>query len=320
MIESFVPKIIPGVVRVREDRASGSTAGGRLRVLFWRLDGMNSKRKIKGHVKAKPCPECGNEMLITSPRCRECAYKAKKAMADENRRCKCGSLKSVPRAEMCWGCWVEVSNGRKNVRRKQQINHCQECGVQIGRGSNKCRRCYWKSMKNPVRKCFGCQSLGPFYGPTHGLCIKCDKERAKEYWHKIGKYKVDRDDAKKAEARYRERNRGKESLRGSAWVKNNPEKASAHTKLRNERVKAAGVDITVEQFDALKATYGYSCLCCGKKEPEIKLVADHVVPLVSGGSNDMSNRQPLCFSCNSKKHLATTDYRLKQPEQSATLP
>jgi 5-methylcytosine-specific restriction endonuclease McrA len=43
------------------------------------------------------------------------------------------------------------------------------------------------------------------------------------------------------------------------------------------------------------------------------LTADHNVQLSLGGSNAISNIQPLCGECNGAKGLATTDYR---PEAS----
>jgi 5-methylcytosine-specific restriction endonuclease McrA len=40
------------------------------------------------------------------------------------------------------------------------------------------------------------------------------------------------------------------------------------------------------------------------------LEADHVVPLTKGGSDSISNIQPLCGSCNRKKFVTIIDYRL----------
>lgn len=53
--------------------------------------------------------------------------------------------------------------------------------------------------------------------------------------------------------------------------------------------------------------FGYRCLACGNHDA--KLCIDHVVPLSRGGTNEISNIQPLCRSCNSKKHAKHIDYR-----------
>ena len=37
------------------------------------------------------------------------------------------------------------------------------------------------------------------------------------------------------------------------------------------------------------------------------LTVDHVVPISKGGSNDISNIQPLCCNCNSKKNAKQID-------------
>ena len=45
----------------------------------------------------------------------------------------------------------------------------------------------------------------------------------------------------------------------------------------------------------------YQCQSCGKKQTEAKLNIDHIIPLATGGSNDISNLQVLCERCNQKK-------------------
>ncbi len=78
---------------------------------------------------------------------------------------------------------------------------------------------------------------------------------------------------------------------------------------RNRRALNAGASgsFTLTEFKSLCTKYGQKCLACGKIQKI--LTADHVKPLSKGGSNSISNIQPLCGSCNSKKHTAETDYR-----------
>jgi 5-methylcytosine-specific restriction enzyme A len=45
----------------------------------------------------------------------------------------------------------------------------------------------------------------------------------------------------------------------------------------------------------------YQCQSCGITDTETKLSIDHIIPLASGGSNDMSNLHTLCIICNRQK-------------------
>lgn len=58
---------------------------------------------------------------------------------------------------------------------------------------------------------------------------------------------------------------------------------------------------TLQDWKNLKKKYYYKCLHCGKKEPEIKLTEDHIIPLTKDGTDFIDNIQPLCRSCNSHK-------------------
>lgn len=78
---------------------------------------------------------------------------------------------------------------------------------------------------------------------------------------------------------------------------------------RRARKRMAEGSFTKQEWQALCVKYDFRCLCCGRQAPEIRLTADHVIPLVRGGSNYIENVQPLCSSCNSSKHNKIIDYR-----------
>lgn len=62
---------------------------------------------------------------------------------------------------------------------------------------------------------------------------------------------------------------------------------------------------TNEEWEELKDFFG-ECVICGSKE---RIVKDHIVPIYQGGSDAITNLQPLCNSCNSRKGSDNKDYR-----------
>lgn len=58
---------------------------------------------------------------------------------------------------------------------------------------------------------------------------------------------------------------------------------------------------TLKEWEIVKKQFNYTCPMCFKKEPEISLTIDHIIPLVQGGDNTIKNIQPLCKSCNCRK-------------------
>lgn len=89
-----------------------------------------------------------------------------------------------------------------------------------------------------------------------------------------------------------------------AWQIANADKRKAVLHRRRCQARNSG-RFSGDEWHALKAQYRFTCLCCEKKEPEIKLTPDHVIPLVSGGANTIDNIQPLCLHCNLVKNKKT---------------
>lgn len=78
--------------------------------------------------------------------------------------------------------------------------------------------------------------------------------------------------------------------------------------IRRKRMKDNGGFHSIGEWENLKAQYNWTCLMCKRKEPEITLTRDHIIPILRGGSDNIENIQPLCKICNSKKHTQIIRY------------
>lgn len=107
------------------------------------------------------------------------------------------------------------------------------------------------------------------------------------------------------------------------WRKRHPEKHRQNSKIwrinnmkyvvfmnDQRRIKMRGVEgkHTYKEWSELKEEYHFTCPCCKRKEPEIKLTEDHIIPISMGGHNNIENIQPLCGQCNSKKYKQSIKY------------
>lgn len=79
------------------------------------------------------------------------------------------------------------------------------------------------------------------------------------------------------------------------WVKNKRNRMKRF-------LRESGSFHTFGEWELLKAQYNWTCPACRRHEPDIKLTEDHIIPLSKGGGDNIENIQPLCGSCNCKKH------------------
>jgi 5-methylcytosine-specific restriction endonuclease McrA len=122
-------------------------------------------------------------------------------------------------------------------------------------------------------------------------------------------YLANRDEVLRRGQAWRAANRERwlESVRRAKEKQRENLKAAAHR--RRARQRGNGGSHTPAEWAAIKERQDHCCLACGRREPEIKLTVDHVVPISKGGRDDAANLQALCFECNNRKMTRSTDYR-----------
>jgi 5-methylcytosine-specific restriction endonuclease McrA len=95
----------------------------------------------------------------------------------------------------------------------------------------------------------------------------------------------------------------------AAWQKNNPQKVLVESHAYRARISGTGGSFTIQEWQTLLAQYNWTCPGCGRKEPNIKLTVDHIIPISKGGSGNIENIQPLCKLCNCKKYTRITNFQ-----------
>jgi 5-methylcytosine-specific restriction endonuclease McrA len=86
------------------------------------------------------------------------------------------------------------------------------------------------------------------------------------------------------------------------YCKRHPEKISHLKARRYARQRNAKGSHSFEEWQRLKRKFRNKCAICRKKK---ELTKDHIKPLSLGGTDYISNIQPLCRSCNSRKWKKT---------------
>ena len=85
--------------------------------------------------------------------------------------------------------------------------------------------------------------------------------------------------------------------------------AKRGSKIWEHRTKSSGYIPGTARYNILKRAK-FRCELCGISAEEKALEVDHIVPRNNGGSDDESNLQALCYSCNAtKRDRDDTDFR-----------
>lgn len=178
------------------------------------------------------------------------------------------------------------------------IKNCEQCKKEFSK-PYKWSKKQWEKAKYCSHKCQG-EVFKTTYKDNRGYAWKGGKNRCIECSKLLSSYTA---------------NHCKEHAINKGNLKHGLSKTKEYqnfyVKSRNRRKKSNGGSHTLEQWKELKEKFGFMCLCCKRVEPEIKLTEDHVIPLYFGGSDNIENIQPLCFSCNSRKWARAIDYRVK---------
>lgn len=164
-------------------------------------------------------------------------------------------------------------------------------------------------------------------GTRRSRCLPChnaanlehkraNKEKVAE--QRLAYYAANRDRILASQRQYREEHPEVDRATHAKWKSANKDLVNAATHRRRNKIVVNGGHWTAEEWQALKASFDHRCLFCWRQEPEIVLTFDHVVPVHLGGSNDISNGQPLCKPCNSRKHTQPLDLRPAARDRLAT--
>lgn len=105
---------------------------------------------------------------------------------------------------------------------------------------------------------------------------------------------------------YYKENKERIDKKNRKWFKENWDKDSFYRQRRRSLEANAEGSFTPREWKDLCKKYNNQCLKCGKIG---KMSVDHIIPLSKGGTNWISNIQPLCRNCNSSKRTETIDYR-----------
>ena len=133
---------------------------------------------------------------------------------------------------------------------------------------------------------------------------------------KVKNYRIKGKEYKRRTQEWREKNRDIRNAYEREVYRRNPEIARTRNKRRDDRQAAAGGVFTKDHERSIFTAQSGRCATpqCGADLSMTKYHADHIVPVVKGGSSDPSNRQLLCQRCNHLKQDLMPDEWARKAE------
>lgn len=260
------------------------------------------------------------------------AFQAKNGRGTTHGKCiRCGRpfVGQSNRRYCSWNCaardWDKRQRDEKRaaglVRRGSTAGTCLECGRSFTgyRTKRYCgRRCAQRAYARNHRDVY--RVAAQRYRANYPDRVKQQLRRRKrprlEGWRREQRLERARKDSRRyrerhpyrasaSAARSRERNREATRFRARMWRLLNPERHAYLSARRRARVMKAGGTHTEAEWRQLIEAFGGQCAYCGRAD--VPLTRDHVVPLICGGTHDISNIVPACRDCNQKKGRLTAE-------------
>lgn len=249
-----------------------------------------------------------------SPYCKPCSA-ARKRKGEKTREQIARDVYPSDASKICSKCRSEKPLSEFNFRKREsgRVNYkpyCKACQAELFRS--------WalrsgRQEKENRAEMMADKRAARYPGNDHKLCSGCGQvKQSQEFGHRFivgghckecrsasesANYAKNKDSRRQYARKYRQEN-----------LQMVREMALRGYRVRRERLKAAREDgqVTAQDKAALLAEYGHKCMCCGAVDP---LTFDHIVPISTGGKDEIENMQILCGPCNSSKGTRTIDYR-----------
>lgn len=270
-------------------------------------------------METKRCGRCGQEKPLSEYRlnkkrgkvsyqsfCNECVREYQR---EQYAKRKQEGGEAYERERQYYREWYQAHKGeraeyyKEYARAQKEQRVCRWCGKPLELGTQR-----WYCSDD----CRIAARRAIWHKHNRARYVKRDRRRAKPHSPDEPKQCMTCGEVKTYADFPKHRNACKACIKGykEAWLSTKSEKyLQEFSRRRRLRLRGVGGHHSLAQWKELKRRYDYTCLACGRREPEIELTRDHIVPLLNGGTDDIENIQPLCRSCNSSKSAKAVDYR-----------
>lgn len=87
----------------------------------------------------------------------------------------------------------------------------------------------------------------------------------------------------------------------------NPEKRQHQSRVMRAKRMGGACYLSIQDWKDLLRRFDFRCAYCDTTLTKKNRSLDHMVPLVRGGTNDITNLVPSCLRCNQRKHSMTAE-------------